>query len=384
MARYSQPELRVRQYKGDGAYQRGVNRMTREGWTVVSVTTTASRRPIGLLLGVVMYWLLPKKTVYHVTLTRAQQQQPIQVSVTRSTSARDRLPFPDDAASNPPSRWWQRVGTIAWAMILLPPFGLVLMWAYAPWRAKTKLFWTFAYAVVTVGVVALSGSPAEDTNGDAPLARVGSPEARSTSTLSVPTPGVGDRRPFKELPTTCQSLLGEVGRTGEGWYGIEDRCDSRGLTVDAVRAFYSDDPDFIAYRARAESLARQVPPSPSAPSPEPATPFPTPTPRPTPTPMLALLSASCSSRYGFNTCEGAVKNLSDRRLSNVEVVILWSDANGVTQSSDEALIAYNPLLPGQESPWEVVGTTNPALNRYRVQFKELLGGTISTRDDRPR
>lgn len=109
--------------------------------------------------------------------------------------------------------------------------------------------------------------------------------------------------------------------------------------------------------------------------------------RPTNTPIpppykLALISSTCTYEYGFERCEGYVKNITSGALENVEVVITWGDANGTPYSTDDALIDYNPILPGQESPWSTIGTYNPALTRYRVGFKDLLGGTILTRDDR--
>lgn len=116
---------------------------------------------------------------------------------------------------------------------------------------------------------------------------------------------------------------------------------------------------------------------------------PTSTPRPPPTPKpppykLALISASCTNRsdIGFRECEGFVKNVASQALEDIEVVVTWVDEQGTPYSSDDALIDYNPLLPGQESPWTTIGTYNPALTRFRVQFKELLGGTILTRDER--
>lgn len=110
-----------------------------------------------------------------------------------------------------------------------------------------------------------------------------------------------------------------------------------------------------------------------------------PTKTPIPPPYeLALISGKCTSRsdIGFTECEGFVKNISGKTLENVTVVIEWSDANGTGQASDDALIDYNPILAGQESPWKTIGTYNPALTGFRVTFKELLGGTILTRDDR--
>ena len=114
-----------------------------------------------------------------------------------------------------------------------------------------------------------------------------------------------------------------------------------------------------------------------------STPRPISVPRPTstPTPTLTLISKSCTSSYGYMTCEGFVQNTTASAMSNVMVVITWVDSNGVPQRTDEALIDYNPVLAGQQSPWSMIGNHNPALNRYRVSFKELLGGTIRHIDE---
>ena len=114
-------------------------------------------------------------------------------------------------------------------------------------------------------------------------------------------------------------------------------------------------------------------------------PPPTRTPRPTVSPpyKLALISASCTYRSTYTTCEGFVKNISTLALEDVEVVINWYDENDTPRSSHDALIDYRPILPGQTSPWSSIGTYNPALTRFRVEFKEFFGGTILTRDDRP-
>jgi hypothetical protein len=111
--------------------------------------------------------------------------------------------------------------------------------------------------------------------------------------------------------------------------------------------------------------------------------MPTKTPVPPPYKM-ALISASCTleSDIGFTECEGFVKNISNQTLEDIQVVIEWVDDAGTPRSSDEALIDYNPLLPGQESPWSTIGDYNPALTRFRVRFTEFFGGTILTRDDR--
>ena len=41
-----------------------------------------------------------------------------------------------------------------------------------------------------------------------------------------------------------------------------------------------------------------------------------------------------------------------------------------------ALIDYNPIVPDQISTFTVMTTDNPEISRYRVSFKDLLGGMI--------
>jgi len=110
--------------------------------------------------------------------------------------------------------------------------------------------------------------------------------------------------------------------------------------------------------------------------------------RPTNTPVpppykLALISHSCSRTMSYISCEGFVKNISAVALTNVVAVLELSDENGVPLGSDDALIGYDPLLPGQESPWKVIARNNPVFTKSSVQFKELSGATILTRDDIP-
>ena len=100
---------------------------------------------------------------------------------------------------------------------------------------------------------------------------------------------------------------------------------------------------------------------------------------------LALLNARGyeTDSGGYHIVEGQVKNISDEPLRNVAVVATWFDANDGFITSDDALIEYNPILPGQTSPFKTMTTSNPAMKKYTVSFKELMGGQIPT-DDRRR
>lgn len=110
--------------------------------------------------------------------------------------------------------------------------------------------------------------------------------------------------------------------------------------------------------------------------------------KPTRTPIpppykLALISASCSRTESYITCEGFVENISGVSLKNVVAVLELLDDNGVAQASDDALIGYDPILPGQQSPWKVIARNNPAFTKSNVEFKEFGGATILTRQDQP-
>jgi hypothetical protein len=102
--------------------------------------------------------------------------------------------------------------------------------------------------------------------------------------------------------------------------------------------------------------------------------------------QLALISSKGyeSDGGGYYIIEGQVRNISTQSLNNVTAVGIWSDKDGDFIKSDDAIIDYNPILPGQTSPFKTMSTGNPAMSRYRVEFKTLMGGTLSVDDQRKR
>ena len=60
-------------------------------------------------------------------------------------------------------------------------------------------------------------------------------------------------------------------------------------------------------------------------------------------------------------------------------MITWYTDDDTFITSGEALITYNPVLPDQVSPFEVITQTNPAMAKYQVEFKTLFGGTLRTK-----
>lgn len=99
-------------------------------------------------------------------------------------------------------------------------------------------------------------------------------------------------------------------------------------------------------------------------------------------PLLELVSETGSFTAGGNyfKVQGQVKNLTDENLESIQAVVSVFDSEGNFIASDEALIDYNPVLPGQTSPFSVMIDGNPEIAKYRVEFKEFWGGTIETRD----
>ena len=230
--------------------------------------------------------------------------------------------------------WWQRDGYIFWVLLLFFPVGVFLMWKYARWPMWGKLLSTGL--AVLVGLMIL-GPTAGDENTDGGEA---ASNAADTSTVQPPT-----------SPTATATEQ---------------------LTPTPLVGTPTAEPTPLVGTPTAE-------PTPA----EKRTPVYNPS-NPSPAYRLALLSFSCttSSSSRYNTCEGAVTNLTNQSLRNIVAVVTWVDSNGTPQRSDDALIDFNPILAGQTSTWSTIGRANPGLTDSYLNFKELSGGTILTRNDR--
>lgn len=99
---------------------------------------------------------------------------------------------------------------------------------------------------------------------------------------------------------------------------------------------------------------------------------------------LELLSSTGyeTETGSYHKIEGQVKNISDKPIDSIVAVGTWMSKDGTFIKSDQALIEYRPLLPGQTSPFMTMSSTNPAMSRYRVEFKRFGAGLIATKDSR--
>lgn len=96
-------------------------------------------------------------------------------------------------------------------------------------------------------------------------------------------------------------------------------------------------------------------------------------------PQLELVTYRWHSEHDFAILEGQVTNISSRSLEGVVAVATYYDADGGFLTSEETLIAYNPILPGQTSPFRVYTTLQEAMKDAKVDFKYFGGGSIPFR-----
>jgi len=95
-------------------------------------------------------------------------------------------------------------------------------------------------------------------------------------------------------------------------------------------------------------------------------------------PDLEIQSWRCESEHGYIFVRGEVRNISDKRLEDVEVVGTFLTREGEFVKTASALVEFNPILAGQTTPFEAGTTSNPAIKKCSIQFKYLFGGAILT------
>jgi hypothetical protein len=94
---------------------------------------------------------------------------------------------------------------------------------------------------------------------------------------------------------------------------------------------------------------------------------------------LELVSYSWHIESGLAILEGQVTNISSQPLRRVQVVASFYDADGGFITSETTHIEYDPVLPGQTSPFRAYQTQNPAMNKAAVAFKHSSGDSIPFR-----
>jgi hypothetical protein len=126
----------------------------------------------------------------------------------------------------------------------------------------------------------------------------------------------------------------------------------------------------------------------AAPTPTPtAVPTATTAPRPTataaaPAVQLEIISAKATRQsQKYWQVDGAVKNIGDKPLANVQAVAILIDAKEKKQVGSEiVMLAYNPIQPGQTSPFKLMVQDRPGVEGGWFEFKVSGGGTLGVAD----
>lgn len=92
-------------------------------------------------------------------------------------------------------------------------------------------------------------------------------------------------------------------------------------------------------------------------------------------PLIELRSWrwSRSGSGHFVQADGEIANVALWPLDHVEAVVTWYAKGGALITSASALIEYDPLMPGQRSPFKVLGKWNPAMADARIDFRTFSG-----------
>lgn len=75
----------------------------------------------------------------------------------------------------------------------------------------------------------------------------------------------------------------------------------------------------------------------------------------------------------FVSATGEVKNVGKEPLDAVEAVVTFRTSDGTLIKTESALVKYDPVMPGQTTPFEVITTYNPMMKTANIQFATILG-----------
>ena len=71
-----------------------------------------------------------------------------------------------------------------------------------------------------------------------------------------------------------------------------------------------------------------------------------------------------------------MKNVSGAPLENLLAVVIFRTEDGTFVTSADSLLDFNPVMPGQTTPFSVMTTWNPLIKTGAITFKRFGGGGI--------
>lgn len=95
-------------------------------------------------------------------------------------------------------------------------------------------------------------------------------------------------------------------------------------------------------------------------------------------PPLLLLSSSCGVETStYMHSRGQVKNMTSQPIKNIEAIAEYYTKDGTFIISDDAFVEFNPLMPGQTTPYHVLLPGNPLIAKCSIRFKVMWGEELA-------
>ena len=93
-------------------------------------------------------------------------------------------------------------------------------------------------------------------------------------------------------------------------------------------------------------------------------------------PTLAKGSEQFSKESDYGIVAGEITNVGSSKLDDVEAITTFYDSDGNVVKTSDAVIDFNPLMPGQTSPYKTMETDNPLIKTEKTEFHTMGGPLI--------
>jgi hypothetical protein len=95
-------------------------------------------------------------------------------------------------------------------------------------------------------------------------------------------------------------------------------------------------------------------------------------------PKFDVTGLTCHITSDGPKFEGEIKNTSTRSFGNVAITTtFFNKKGGFISNGPETLITFQPILPGQTSPFSDYGGSNPSVNYVRIKVAKFEGRELS-------
>ena len=96
---------------------------------------------------------------------------------------------------------------------------------------------------------------------------------------------------------------------------------------------------------------------------------------------LVLTDWRWTQKSGFAVAEGQVQNVRHKPIRNLTALVMFKTEDDKLVTSADALTEFNPVMPGQTTPFRVMARYNPAMHHASVAFKTIGGAVVPHYDE---